>query len=491
MNPNLQTPTQAVRPAAVAGTFYPGDAPTLLAELGEMLAHTPEQLPVPGFPKALIVPHAGFIYSGPVAAQAYDLLRPARGIVTRVILLGPCHRVAVNGLALPGVQAFDTPLGRVPIDQAAVAAVRGMPQVVEFSATHAQEHSLEVQLPFLQSVLGRFSLAPFVVGAASPEQVAQVLERLWGGRETLIVISSDLSHYHDYDAARAMDGETVRAILDFDTGLDHQQACGATPINGMLVAAQRHGLRPALLDCRNSGDTAGGRGRVVGYAAFRFAGEEPQAFGAAHGRLLLARARDAIDAKLGGAPAVATPPVAGAQSSRRPVPPAASLSAQFAEPGNAWLREQHASFVTLKLDGELRGCVGSLEPHRPLLEDVTHNALAAAFGDQRFPPLTPAEFERIRVEVSILSVPKLITFADHADLIGQIRPGIDGLILEYGEGNAARRGTFLPQVWEQLPQPEDFLRNLKQKAGLPAETPTSRCRIKRYSVLKWRESDVG
>ncbi|MSQ71466.1 MAG: AmmeMemoRadiSam system protein B [Betaproteobacteria bacterium] len=472
MNANLQSPNQGVRPAAVAGTFYPGDAKALLAEVADMLAHTPERLPAPGFPKAVIVPHAGFIYSGPVAAHAYDLLRAARGIVSRVILLGPCHRVGVHGLALPGARAFDTPLGRVPVDQAAVAAVRGMPQVTEFPATHAQEHSLEVQLPFLQSVLGDFSLVPFVVGTASPQQVGEVLERLWGGPETLIVISSDLSHYHAYEIAQEMDGKTVQAILDRDTGIDHQQACGATPISGMLVAAQHHGLRPELLDCRNSGDTAGGRGRVVGYAAFRFAGDEPPAFGAAHGRFLLARAREAIGQKLQGTPV------------------AAVNNAVLAEPANAWMREQHATFVTLKLDGQLRGCVGSLEPHRPLAEDVAQNALAAAFGDGRFKPLSRAEFERIEVEVSILSLPKVVAFADHADLIGQLRPGIDGLILEYGEGGTARRGTFLPQVWEQLPQPEAFLRNLKQKAGLPADTPTSRCRIKRYSVLKWRDSDA-
>jgi AmmeMemoRadiSam system protein B/AmmeMemoRadiSam system protein A len=468
MSANLQTPDKDVRQAAVAGMFYSGDAQALLADVGEMLAQTPEHLPAPGFPKAVIVPHAGFIYSGPVAAQAYDLLRPARGIVTRVVLLGPCHRVAVRGLALPGVLAFDTPLGRVPIDQAAVAAVRGMPQVVEFAATHVQEHALEVQLPFLQCVLGHFSLVPFVVGAASPEQVGDVLERLWGGRETLIVISSDLSHYHAYETAREIDSRTVRAILDFNTDIDHEQACGATPIGGMLVAAQRHGLRPELLDCRNSGDTAGGRGQVVGYAAFRFAGDEPNVFGEAHGSLLLALARKAIAEKLGATES--------------------SPSSEAPQATTPWLREQHATFVTLKLDGELRGCVGSLEPHRPLAEDVKQNALAAAFGDGRFRPLTRAEFERIEVELSLLSVPKLIAFADHADLISQLRPGIDGLILECGEGGTTRRGTFLPQVWEQLPEPEDFLVNLKQKAGLPADTPSGRCRIKRYSVLKWRES---
>ena len=224
----------------------------------------------PGFPKALVVPHAGYIYSGPVAANAYALLKPARGIVKRVVLLGPCHRVAVRGLALPGVDAFDTPLGRVPIDAEAANLARALPQVGDFPPTHAQEHSLEVQLPFLQEVLGEFALVPLVVGAATADQVAEVIDRLWGGPETLVVISSDLSHYHPYDEARMMDESTVDAIMAMRTDIDHEHACGATPMTGFLTVARRRGLKPELLDLRNSGDTAGDHVRVVGYAALAF-----------------------------------------------------------------------------------------------------------------------------------------------------------------------------------------------------------------------------
>src|SRR5258706_12142654 len=183
-----------VRPAAVAGMFYPDDPRELADEVAAHLDRTAEEPQAPGFPKALIVPHAGYIYSGPVAASAYDLLRPARGIVRRVVVMGPCHRVPVHGLALPRASAFDTPLGRIPLDEEAIASIRGLPQVVESAATHAEEHALEVQLPFLQRILGEFSLVPLVVGDAAPAKVADVLERLWGGAETLIVISSDLSH---------------------------------------------------------------------------------------------------------------------------------------------------------------------------------------------------------------------------------------------------------------------------------------------------------
>jgi MEMO1 family protein len=325
---------------------------------------------------------------------------------------------------------------------------------------HAQEHALEVQLPFLQHVLGNFSLVPLAVGAATPAEVAEVLEALWGGEETLILISSDLSHYHPYDEARAIDQATAEAILGLRSGIDHEQACGATPIAGMLLAAKRHGLAPKLLDLRNSGDTAGGKGRVVGYASFAF-WEGAERFGDEHGKKLIARARHSIDSALGGA-----------------APQSAA--------DEPWLRLTRASFVTLTQNGNLRGCIGSLEAHRPLGEDVTHNARAAAFSDPRFAPLTRAELAHTRIEVSVLSAPKLLGFAGHADLIGQLRPGEDGLILECGSA----RGTFLPQVWESLPDPEQFVAQLKLKAGLPAATSTARCRIKRYRVLKWKESRV-
>lgn len=227
-------------------------------------------------PKALIVPHAGYIYSGATAALAYAQLASVRSTIRRVVLLGPVHRVPVRGLALAGASAFATPLGDVPVDQAAIALLSSLPQVVVSPAAHALEHSLEVHLPFLQSVLENFSLVPLAVGNATPGEVAQVLEALWGGPETLIVISSDLSHFLPYRTAQALDGETAQRILAMDGPLTHAQACGGTPINGLLLAAQNHHLKPRLLGLCNSGDTAGDRSRVVGYAAFAFS-EAPDA----------------------------------------------------------------------------------------------------------------------------------------------------------------------------------------------------------------------
>jgi AmmeMemoRadiSam system protein B len=264
--------SNAVRPPAVAGLFYPGDRAGLTRTLSELLSSVE---PRPGKPpKALIAPHAGYVYSGPIAASAYALLEPLKNVVKRVVLLGPTHRVAVRGLALPAARQFATPLGTVDLDVDAYDLLRGLPQVGVSDEAHALEHSLEVHLPFLQTVLGDFKLVPLAVGHASAEEVAQVLNALWGGPETLIVVSSDLSHYLPYGQAQSADRETVDAVLDLKTDIDHEHACGATPVTGLALAARQKGLTPELLDLRNSGDTAGDKSRVVGYASFAF--YEPQ-----------------------------------------------------------------------------------------------------------------------------------------------------------------------------------------------------------------------
>ena len=261
-----------IRPTAVAGAFYPAQPQVLADTVRELLGAA---LIPAGTPKALIVPHAGYVYSGRTAATAYNSLAQARTTIRRVVLLGPVHRVPVRGLAAPDADVFATPLGQIPIDRSAINTLGGLRQVVTSGAAHAWEHSLEVQLPFLQIVLGDFALVPLAVGDASAEEVAAVLERLWGGPETLIVISSDLSHFHSYREAQTLDRNTVDAILQLDHHIDHEQACGGTPINGLLLAAQRHGLHAQLLDRCNSGDAsadglAADKSRVVGYAAFAF-----------------------------------------------------------------------------------------------------------------------------------------------------------------------------------------------------------------------------
>lgn len=270
-----------VRHPAVAGAFYPGQAAVLSGDVMALLAATQKGGGVntqaelsATVPKAIIVPHAGYMYSGSTAALAYARLAPARANIRRVVLLGPVHRVAVRGLALPSADIFATPLGRISVDQASVAAIAGLSQVIVSPAAHALEHSLEVQLPFLQSVLDDFTLVPLAVGDASPAEVAEVLEVLWGGPETLMVISSDLSHFLPYHTAQAVDQETVQTILSLSGTVSHEQACGGTPVNGLMLAARRHHLRPQLLGLCNSGDTAGDKTRVVGYASLAFTEED-------------------------------------------------------------------------------------------------------------------------------------------------------------------------------------------------------------------------
>jgi MEMO1 family protein len=258
-----------VRPPAVAGQFYAGHADQLRAQVAGLLAGAPAFRAVS--PKALIAPHAGYVYSGRVAATAFAPLRDRASGIERVVLIGPAHYVPVRGVAVPTTDAFETPLGRLPVDHDALAAISDMSFVIGADAPHAPEHALEVELPFLQALLRRCAVVPLLVGDVAPTDAADVLRRLWGGPETLIVVSSDLSHYHDYDTARRLDAATADAIERQDWGyLGPNEACGFLPIAGLLIEAARRGLWAQRLSLCNSGDTAGGRDRVVGYGAWIF-----------------------------------------------------------------------------------------------------------------------------------------------------------------------------------------------------------------------------
>lgn len=257
-----------LRPPAVAGTFYSADRKELARSVQEFLDSEP---PPPLEPKAFIVPHAGHVYSGPVAASAYRLLASRSRVIRRVVLIGPCHRVAVRGLALSTADTFSTPLGEIPLDKAGAERLAALPFVGYSDAAHADEHSLEVQLPFLQRVLDDFELLPIACGHATTDQVAEALDTVWGGPETIILVSSDLSHYHDYSTAQRMDRAASRAIEELaPEKISSEQACGAVPIRGLLRLARERGLEETTLDVRNSGDTAGTRDQVVGYGAYCF-----------------------------------------------------------------------------------------------------------------------------------------------------------------------------------------------------------------------------
>ena len=258
-----------VRPPAVAGRFYPSDPFRLREQIRGLLARKDPQGPPP---KAVIAPHAGYVFSGPVAAAAFARLGLGRARIRRIVLLGPAHQAPVRSLAVCGADGFATPLGVVPVDPDGLQALLDLPEVATDDGAHAFEHSLEVELPFLQEVLGDFTLVPALVGAAGPLEVAGALERVWGGEETAIVVSSDLSHYLPQTEARQRDRATALAIRDLrPAALDPESACGLRPVQGLLLAAAAHGLRGEILEVRNSGDTAGGKRRVVGYGAFAFA----------------------------------------------------------------------------------------------------------------------------------------------------------------------------------------------------------------------------
>ena len=457
----LNSDIQKIRPAAVAGMFYPSNAKELEASVGFYLSEaeakfkSANQLP----PKAIIAPHAGYIYSGLTAAAAYNAIRPAHATIKRVVLLGPCHRVAVRGLVLPGTEAFATPLGNVPLDVNAVARIIGLKQVKIFDDTHVQDHSLEVQLPFLQSVLDDFSIVPLIVGQATPDEVAEVLNTLWGGPETLIVISSDLSHYLTYDQARNIDGQTCQAIERLDQmALSDEQACGRHSIKGLMVVAQEKDLKVTTAHVCNSGDTAGTKDKVVGYGSWLFNESSDDTttaeddFGAEtrdildqHGESLLRIGAKAVQNHLD-----KTGPL---KIDMNKFPPA--------------LKRDTACFVSLDKDGKLRGCIGSIQAWRPLITDVAENACKAAFQDTRFKQLTMQEItdNQITMSISVLSPQVPMTFEDEADLVSQLRSGVDGVVLQDGK----KRGVFLPVVWESLPEPRKFFNNLKRKAGYPED----------------------
>ena len=527
--------TGAIRPPAVAGSFYPADRTTLKQLINHQLDYSREvlqqlepTLPA-GVPKAVIVPHAGYVYSGTAAALAYALLERGRGSVTRAVIVGPTHRVVMRGVACSTAAAFETPLGTVPVDIAAERKALGLsvneplrsgtharpgasaPAMIVNGPTHAQEHAVEVQIPFLQTVLGPdLTIVPLNAGDATPQEAGDVLRALWGGPETVIVISSDLSHYHPHEVARALDDQTIADIAALHLPIHPRRACGAYPINGLLdVLKGRKDMKLFELGCSTSGDDGvvalAGQPRpamrdadepVVGYVSFAAWESKPEAdapagaddlgeSGTAHGDVLLKLARAAIRERL-----------------HIEHPTAADSTASILA-ANPWLNESGACFVTLTEGGRLRGCIGSLAAHRSLGKDIAAHAVDAATRDPRFNPVTAAEYPLLNVEISVLGEPEPITVnscdADSRDtgsktatlaslqsgpqtdavkrdgsnverpvrsrteLEEVLRPGKDGLILADRRGCSA---TFLPQVWDELPNPHDFVAHLLAKAGI-------------------------
>lgn len=442
-----------IRQTAVAGQFYPEQALELRHRVDQLLAI---EKTAGDCPKVIIVPHAGYIYSGSTAAKAYARVVNGRNHINRVVLLGPAHRVGFRGMALSDAQQFASPLGEINLDQVATEQISALPSIVRLATAHELEHSLEVQLPFLQRCLDQFTLVPIVVGQCSADDVARVIEALWGGPETLIVLSTDLSHFLSYAQAQQKDADTSRQILACSNRISADQACGANPLNGLLQVLRSKNLQINQLEVVNSGDTAGDKIRVVGYGAFVVSENSQVRFDIAERQQLLFLARNAI---LG----------------------------QFKQPGSfeikldqysRSLRRSLASFVTLKIQGRLRGCIGSLVAQRELVVDVAHNAIAAAVKDRRFKPLTLEEYRQIDLHISVLSPPYPVDIQTREELVARLRPGIDGVILQQGDHQA----TYLPSVWEQIPDPEQFVSELRAKAGLSRTGWSAQTSVRFYTT---------
>ncbi len=464
-----------VRQPAVAGLFYPKDPKALSAVVDRCLAAAPTNAVV-GV-RALICPHAGYEYSGPVAAHAYNHI--ADGSFDTVIILAASHYALFQGVSVPATEAYETPLGRVPVSEKARQLAKQSPFVLEprclvqrpqWSAVASKscpsagedtpetwEHSVEVEVPFLQRTLMEFKILPIMFGRADPAEVAKALAPLVDDR-TLVIASSDLSHYHPYEEARALDCQTVKWIGDLDIAAlqapdAEERACGRMPILTVLHLANLKGWKPQLLDYRNSGDTAGDKSRVVGYCAVAFTGGDGRTnagkatmeakssaqFNATERTFLLDLARQTLTRVTAG----------------RGLPEIKSDAVP--EP----CRAVKGCFVTLTKSGELRGCIGNILPAGPLYQSVMDNARSAALRDPRFPAVTAEEAAKVHIEISVLTVPEPLAFASPEDLLARLQAHRDGVVLKIGE----RGATFLPQVWQQLPDKTEFLNHLAVKAG--------------------------
>lgn len=441
--------------------FFPADPKQLATEVEAYLGAA--QLAAPAgaaAPRAIVAAHAGYPYSGRFAALAFSAVT---WTPERVVILSPSHRHWFHGVAFPSQQVFATPLGSLRIDRAACDTLAAAGLAHEEDAAHDNEHGIETQLPFIRSLWPGARIVPLVCGEAPTEQVAAVIDALTGP-ETLVVLSSDLSHFLTQDAAREKDAETARLLETGAAGdLTPYHACGARGIQGWLMSQAGQGCKALRLGMGDSAEASGDRSRVVGYGAWAFYPIDATMLPPRAQTELLALARDTI---------------AGQLPAGRPAP---------LRPAAFPLRTQAASFVTLTREGELRGCIGSIAAHRALAEDVAANAIGAAFRDPRFAPVTPALLPDLRIKIAVLSKAQDMRITDEADALARIEPGLDGLILS----SAGRRGLFLPAVWDSLPEPRAFLEALKLKAGLPRGHWAADLTLQRFRVESFGEDEAA
>ncbi len=472
---------QIIRPPAVAGTFYPIDPHELQSMVRGFLDRAP--LAEQGEPKAFISPHAGYIYSGQVAAYGYKNLKKAPADnPRRVMVLAPSHRAYLEGVSVGNYNAYKTPLGTVEIDQEAVDRLASHPDVTRDPTSHRLDHALEVQLPFLQETIVNFRLIPVMFGDISGVQLADIIT-LCLQPDDMIIVSSDLSHFHPYDKAVQLDQMSHDAVLSRQPRrIESCESCGRTGMAAVMELARREKWAPELANYCNSGDTAGDKSRVVGYATYLFypeQGKKPIKLDIQSGDLGKKAVTENRTATLPhpDMPGLVRRHLEQKLAGGTGVDPA-SLAQEFPQ-----LQKPGATFITLTKNGNLRGCIGSLVPHRALADDLLESGHSAAVRDRRFPPVTLEELAQLRVEVSLLSQPEPLSYRDADDLLASLKPGVHGVILK----KDGRQATFLPQVWEQIPGPVTFLEHLCTKAGLGGDCWRHNPEVFTYTVEKTKE----
>lgn len=428
-----------IREPAVSGSFYPNDEKELKQMISNFFLSVKNKKDDNKKIRALICPHAGYIYSGPIAASGFSLIKG--NSYKKIFIIGPSHQVYLDKPAIPKYKFFKTPLGLVKIWDEVDKFKKE--KIITFDNTpHIPEHCIEVELPFLQSILKDITIVPILIGESYEKELSDVLKK-YIDEETLIIVSSDLSHYYTYDEAKKLDRQCVETILKNDIiGMYNQEACGKYPIITLMYLAKQFGWEAELIDLRNSGDTSGLKDRVVGYGAIAFYEKNENKSSNSNlseqeKKYLLTLAREAITKEN------------------------KNLNVDQNKLSN-FLKQNRGCFVTLTINNELRGCVGYIKPIKPLYQAVIDNAYNSAYSDYRFNPVSKNEINDLKIEISILTVPKKLSFSSSKDLLNKLNPLKDGVIINK-DGYSA---TFLPQVWEELPNKVDFLEQLCLKAGL-------------------------
>ena len=463
-----------VREMAVAGLFYPASIYQLDKDLDGYLEHVPSDLSARAH--IMVVPHAGYKYSAQVAAHAYKRLLPFKKDITKVFILGPSHRALFKGVALSSAASFKTPLGIVKTNKKITDELAQNALFAINDQAHENEHALEVQMPFLQKTLDDFTIVPMLYGQAEPKDIAAALLPYLKNDDTILIISADLSHYLKYDEAKKADNKTAEQIAKSEPLAEHQ-SCGATGINTAMILAKKLGFVPKLLDMANSGDASGERAKVVGYGAWAYEEVEEekelsgieleeqhlQNFARHNKEALLSIVRNALNL--------------------------AAEKHEIYHPNrndfNDVLFNRGASFVTLKKNNRLRGCIGSLLPINAIAVDLANNTFAAAMNDARFSPVTQDELKDIEFSIALLTNFEEMEFNSEQDLLSKIKPNIDGILIKDGE----RQGLFLPAVWKEIPDKQEFLTELKIKAGLSPTYWSDRVKVFRFRTVEIKDDN--